>query len=483
MFDRNLRECLTFDDVMLVPAYSEVLPAEADVRSRLTRTIELNIPIVSAAMDSVTEARSAVTMARQGGIGIIHKNLGIAEQAHEVDRVKRAESGIIVNPVTVRPSQSLREALGVMRSNEVSGVPVVEGTTAVGILTSRDIRFEKNLDQPVSALMTTELVTVSPGCKPDEARQLLHKHRIEKLLVVEDGKLVGLITIKDLLQAERNPLANKDERGRLRVGAALGPGSDRIQRAEALLEVGVDVLVIDTAHGHHKGVVDAVRDTKKRYPNVQVVGGNIATAEAAQALIDAGADAIKVGIGPGSICTTRIVAGIGVPQITAIADCVEVADRHGVPVIADGGIKYSGEVTKALAAGASCVMIGSLFAGTDEAPGELVLFQGRSYKVYRGMGSLGAMKKGSRDRYGQGGTADEKLVPEGIEGRVPHRGSLASILAQLVGGLRAGMGYTGSRTIADLRKDAKFIRISSAGLRESHVHDVIITEEAPNYRV
>jgi len=483
MFDRNLRECLTFDDVMLVPAYSEVLPAEADVRSRLTRTIELNIPIVSAAMDSVTEARSAVTMARQGGIGIIHKNLGIAEQAHEVDRVKRAESGIIVNPVTVRPSQSLREALGVMRSNEVSGVPVVEGSTAVGILTSRDIRFEKNLDQPVSALMTTELVTVSPGCKPDEARQLLHKHRIEKLLVVEDGKLVGLITIKDLLQAERNPLANKDERGRLRVGAALGPGADRIQRAEALLEVGVDVLVIDTAHGHHKGVVDAVRDTKKRYPNVQVVGGNIATAEAAQALIDAGADAIKVGIGPGSICTTRIVAGIGVPQITAIADCVEVADRHGVPVIADGGIKYSGEVTKALAAGASCVMIGSLFAGTDEAPGELVLFQGRSYKVYRGMGSLGAMKKGSRDRYGQGGTADEKLVPEGIEGRVPHRGSLASILAQLVGGLRAGMGYTGSRTIADLRKDAKFIRISSAGLRESHVHDVIITEEAPNYRV
>jgi IMP dehydrogenase len=483
MFDRNLRECLTFDDVMLVPAYSEVLPAEADVRSRLTRTIDLNIPIVSAAMDSVTEARSAIAMARQGGIGIIHKNLTIEDQAYQVDRVKRAESAIINNPVTARPSQSLREALEIMRSNEVSGVPVVEGTTAVGILTSRDIRFEKNLDQPVSALMTTELVTVAPGCSPDEARQLLHKHRIEKLLVVENGKLVGLITIKDLLQAERNPLANKDERSRLRVGAALGPGSDRVQRAEALLEVGVDVLVIDTAHGHHKGVVDAVRDTKKRYPNVQVVGGNIATAEAAQALIDAGADAIKVGIGPGSICTTRIVAGIGVPQITAIADCVEVADRHGVPVIADGGIKYSGEVTKALAAGASCVMIGSLFAGTDEAPGELVLFQGRSYKVYRGMGSLGAMKKGSRDRYGQGGTADEKLVPEGIEGRVPHRGSLASILSQLVGGLRAGMGYTGSRTIADLRKDAKFIRISSAGLRESHVHDVIITEEAPNYRV
>jgi IMP dehydrogenase len=483
MFDKNLRECLTFDDVMLVPAYSEVLPAEADVRSRLTRTIELNIPIVSAAMDSVTEARSAIAMARQGGIGIIHKNLGIEEQAHEVDRVKRAESGIIVNPVTVRPSQSLREALAVMHAHEISGVPVVEGSSAVGILTSRDIRFEKNLDQPVSALMTTALVTVSPGCSQDEARQLLHKHRIEKLLVVDGGKLVGLITIKDLLQAERNPLANKDERSRLRVGAALGPGADRLQRAEALLEVGVDVLVIDTAHGHHKGVIDAVRDTKRRFPNVQVIGGNIATADAAQALIDAGADAIKVGIGPGSICTTRIVAGIGVPQITAIADCVEVADRHGVPVIADGGIKYSGEVTKALAAGASCVMIGSLFAGTDEAPGELVLYQGRSYKVYRGMGSIGAMKKGSRDRYGQGGTADEKLVPEGIEGRVPHRGSLASILAQLVGGLRAGMGYTGSRTVAELRTSAKFIRISSAGLRESHVHDVIITEEAPNYRV
>jgi IMP dehydrogenase len=483
MFDRNLRECLTFDDVMLVPAYSEVLPAEADVRSRLTRTIELNIPIVSAAMDSVTEARTAVAMARQGGIGIIHKNLAIEDQANEVDRVKRAESGIILNPVTVRPSQSLREALGVMREQQISGVPVVEGTTAVGILTSRDIRFEKNLDQPVSALMTTQLVTVSPGCKAEEARELLHRHRIEKLLVVENGKLVGLITIKDLLQAERNPLANKDERGRLRVGAAIGPGADREARAEALLAVGVDVLIVDTAHGHHRGVIEAVRDTKKRYPNVQVVGGNIATADAASALIDAGADAIKVGIGPGSICTTRIVAGIGVPQITAIADCVEVADRHGIPVIADGGIKYSGEVVKALAAGASCVMIGSLFAGTDEAPGELVLYQGRSYKVYRGMGSLGAMKKGSRDRYGQGGTADEKLVPEGIEGRVPHRGSLASILAQLVGGLRAGMGYTGSRTVSDLKNGAKFIRISSAGLRESHVHDVIITEEAPNYRV
>ncbi len=483
MFDKNLRECLTFDDVMLVPAYSEVLPADVDVKTRLTRSIDINVPIVSAAMDSVTEARAAITMARQGGIGIIHKNLSIEQQAEEVDSVKRAESGIILNPVTVRPSQSLREAVGVMREHDVSGVPVVEGETPVGILTARDIRFEKNLDQPVSALMTTKLVSVTPGVKTDEARELLHRHRIEKLLVIDDGKLVGLITIKDLLQAERNPLAVKDERGRLRVGAAVGPGPDREKRTEALIEVGVDLIVIDTAHGHSKGVLDAVAATKKRFPKVELVAGNIATAEAARALIDAGVDAIKVGIGPGSICTTRIVAGIGVPQITAIADCAEVADRADVPVIADGGIKYSGEVTKAIAAGASCVMIGSLFAGTDEAPGELVLYQGRSYKAYRGMGSLGAMKRGSRDRYGQAGTADEKLVPEGIEGRVPHRGSLASIISQLVGGLRAGMGYTGSRTISELRKNGHFIRITGNGLRESHVHDVIITEEAPNYHV
>jgi IMP dehydrogenase len=483
MFDRNIRECLTFDDVMLVPAYSEVLPADVDVKTRLTKKLELNIPIVSAAMDTVTEARAAITMARLGGIGIIHKNLSPSAQAHEVDRVKRAESGIILNPVTVRPSQSLREALGVMRSHEVSGVPVVEGDSPVGILTARDIRFEKNLDQPVSALMTTELVSVNSGCTPDAARELLHKHRIEKLLVVEQGKLVGLITIKDLLQAERNPLAVKDERKRLRVGAAIGPGSDRLERTEKLIEAGVDVIVVDTAHGHTKGVIDAVRDTKKRWPNQEVIAGNIATAEGAQALIDVGADAVKVGIGPGSICTTRIVAGVGVPQISAIADCVEIAERNGVPVIADGGIKYSGEVTKAIAAGASTVMIGSLFAGTDEAPGELVLYQGRSYKVYRGMGSLGAMKKGSKDRYGQGGTADEKLVPEGIEGRVPHRGSLWSVTDQLVGGLRSGMGYTGSRTIQELRNNAKFVRITGQGLRESHVHDVIITEEAPNYRV
>jgi IMP dehydrogenase len=482
MFDRDLRECLTFDDVMLVPAYSEVLPAEADVRTRLTRGIQLNIPIVSAAMDSVTEARAAIAMAREGGIGIIHKNLSIQAQAHEVDRVKRAESGIILDPVTVRPSQSLREALAVMKEHDVSGVPVVEGEHPVGILTARDIRFEKNLDQPVSALMTTELVTVPPGCKAEEARELLHKHRIEKLLVVDDNRLVGLITIKDLLQAERNPLAVKDDRGRLRVGAAIGPGADRVPRAEALIAADVDVLVIDTAHGHHKNVIEATKELRLRYPTVQLVAGNVATADAARALIDAGADAIKVGIGPGSICTTRIIAGVGVPQVTAIADCVAVADTHDVPVIADGGIKYSGEVAKAIAAGASTVMIGSLFAGTDEAPGELVLYQGRSYKVYRGMGSIGAMKQGSKDRYGQGGTADEKLVPEGIEGRVPHRGSIGSIVSQLVGGLRSGMGYTGSHTIQELRTRTKFVRITGQGLRESHVHDVIITEEAPNYR-
>jgi IMP dehydrogenase len=466
---------------MLIPAYSEVLPADVDVKTRFTRSIDLNVPIVSAAMDSVTEARAAISMAREGGIGVVHKNLPIAQQAEEVDRVKRAESGIILNPITVRPSQSLREAVAVMRQHDVSGVPVVEGDTPVGILTARDIRFEKNLDQPVSALMTTKLVTVNQTVKAEEAKELLHRHRIEKLLVVEGGKLVGLVTIKDLLQAERHPFAVKDERGRLRVAAAVGPGADRIARTEALVEVGVDVIVVDTAHGHSRGVIDAVRDTKKRFPNVELVAGNIATADAARALIDAGADAIKVGIGPGSICTTRIVAGIGVPQITAIADCAEVADKADIPVIADGGIKYSGEVTKALAAGASSVMIGSLFAGTDEAPGELVLYQGRSYKVYRGMGSIGAMKRGSKDRYGQAGAADEKLVPEGIEGRVPHRGSLASIVSQLVGGLRAGMGYTGAKTIAELKKNGRFIRITSQGLRESHVHDVMISEEAPNY--
>jgi len=481
MLDDKLRDCLTFDDVLLVPAYSEVLPNQVETKSRLARGLELNIPLVSAAMDSVTEARTAICMAREGGLGIIHKNLPIAAQAREVEKVKRAESGMIVGPVTVRPTQSLRAALEVMREHDISGVPVTEGDQPVGILTARDIRFESNLDQPVAALMTQQLVTVPPGVNVDEAKKLLHKHRIEKLLVVEDGKLVGLITIKDILQADRYPTAVKDEKRRLKVGAAIGPGPDRHERTAALVAAGVDVLVVDTAHGHTKGVIDAVRATKKEFSGVCVIAGNVATAEATEALIDAGVDGVKVGIGPGSICTTRVVAGIGVPQISAVSDCARVADRFDVPIIADGGVKHSGDITKAIAAGASAVMIGSLFAGTDESPGDLVLFQGRSYKVYRGMGSLGAMKKGSKDRYAQGGTADEKLVPEGIEGRVPHRGSLASILYQMVGGLRSGMGYTGCKTIQELRTKAKFIRITSQGLRESHVHDVIITEEAPNY--
>ena len=480
MLDEPLRESLTFDDVLLLPAYSNVLPKDVDTRTRLTRRIELTIPLLSAAMDSVTEARAAITMAREGGLGILHKNLSPDDQAREVLRVKRAESGMVFAPVTIGPAESLRDALAIMREHGISGLPVVEGETPVGILTARDIRFERNLDQPVSALMTKELVTVPPGVAPDRAKELLHEHRIEKLLVVEDGKLVGLITIKDILQTDRNPLAVKDTKGRLRVGAAIGPGPDRDERADALVNAGVDVIVIDTAHGHSLGVIEAVRAPKKRHPSIPVIAGNVATGAATEALIEAGVDAVKVGIGPGSICTTRVVAGIGVPQIYAVSDCARVADRHDIPIIADGGIKHSGDITKAIAAGASSVMIGSLFAGTDESPGDLVLYQGRSYKAYRGMGSIGAMKKGSKDRYGQGGTADEKLVPEGIEGRVPHRGSLGSILHQMIGGLRSGMGYTGSRTIKDLR-NAKFIRVTSQGLRESHVHDVIITEEAPNY--
>ena len=478
-----LRDCLTFDDVLLVPGYSDVLPRDVSTRSRLCRGLDLEIPLVSAAMDSVTEARAAVTMARQGGLGIIHKNLSPEDQAREVEKVKRAESGMVASPITVRATTLLREALHIMHEHDISGVPVTDGDRPVGILTARDIRFEQNLDQPVSALMTKELVTVSPGVSNERKKELLHKHRIEKLLVIdESGRLVGLITIKDILQADKNPLAVKDVLGRLKVGAAVGPGPDRQARVDALVLAGVDVIVVDTAHGHSRGVLDAVRHTKHQHPKIPIIAGNVATAEGTRALIEAGADGVKVGIGPGSICTTRVVAGVGVPQITAIADCVAAADPFDVPVIADGGVKFSGDVTKAIAAGASCVMIGSLFAGTDESPGDLVLYQGRSYKVYRGMGSLGAMKKGSKDRYGQGGTADEKLVPEGIEGRVPHRGSLASIIHQLVGGLRSGMGYTGSATIADLRKNATFVKITSQGLRESHVHDVIITEEAPNYR-
>ena len=485
VIEQRLPDALTFDDVLLLPGYSEFLPKDAVVRSRFTREIELTTPLVSSAMDTVTEWRTAVTMAREGGIGVIHKNLRPADQAREVLKVKRAESGMIVAPITIAPDIALAQALDVMRSNEISGLPVVDGDRLVGILTSRDVRFEKNLDQPVAKLMTKKLVTAPPGVSQDRAKELLHENRIEKLLVVSGtDTLVGLITIKDLLQAERFPDANKDELGRFRVAAAVGVGPDRKERLAALVDAGVDVIVIDTAHGHSKGVVDAVKETKQTYKDVQLVAGNIATGDAAQMLIDAGVDGLKVGIGPGSICTTRVVAGIGVPQITAITEVARVARPKGIPVIADGGIKFSGDVVKAIACGADSVMIGSLFAGTEESPGQRVLYQGRVYKSYRGMGSLGAMRQGSKDRYGQAEVEDSrKLVPEGIEGRVPYRGPLSSVIYQLVGGLRAGMGYTGCQTIPDLQTKAKFIRQSSQGLRESHVHDVVVTEEAPNYRV
>jgi len=485
VIEERLREALTFDDVLLVPGYADFLPREADVRTRLTRDLELHIPLVSAAMDTVTEWRTAVTMAREGGLGIVHKNFSPAGQAREIEKVKRAESGMIVDPITIGPGLPLHQALELMREHSISGLPVVEGKRPVGILTSRDVRFETNLDQPVSQLMTRQLVTVPPGVSQERARELLHKHRIEKLLVVDDdGDLVGLITIRDLLQAEKYPHAVKDSMGRLRVGAAVGVGPDREERVAALVGAGVDVLVIDTAHGHSKGVIDAVRETKRQYPDVQLVAGNIATAEATEMLIEAGADAVKVGIGPGSICTTRVVAGIGVPQVTAIQDCAQVARAKGVPIIADGGVKFSGDVVKAIACGASAVMLGSLFAGTDESPGQLVLYQGRTYKSYRGMGSIGAMREGSKDRYSQADVEDSrKLVPEGIEGRVPYRGPLSRVVYQLVGGLRAGMGYTGCRDIEALQTRATMIRQTSQGLRESHVHDVMVTEEAPNYRV
>ncbi|GAB4204203.1 MAG: IMP dehydrogenase [Sandaracinaceae bacterium] len=485
MIEEHPRMALTFDDVLLLPGYSDFLPADADVRTRVTRELRLNIPFLSSAMDTVTEWRTAVTMAREGGLGVIHKNLSPEDQAREVLKVKRAESGMILDPVTIEPTRSLREAFEIMRKHDISGLPVVDQGKLVGILTSRDVRFEKNISQPVERLMTKELVTVPMGVSQDRARELLHEHRIEKLLVTdEQGALVGLITIKDLLQADRYPNAVKDGKGRLRVAAAIGVGPDRAERAAALAAAGVDILVIDTAHGHSKGVIDAVRSTKHEHPHVQLVAGNVATAEATEALIDAGVDAVKVGIGPGSICTTRIVAGVGVPQFTAIADCARVASKRDVPIIADGGIKFSGDVVKAIAAGAESVMIGSLFAGTDETPGQVVLYQGRSYKQYRGMGSLGAMRKGSKDRYAQADVEDAgKLVPEGIEGRVPARGPLSNVVYQLVGGLRAGMGYTGCRTIGELRTKAKLVRQTAQGLRESHVHDVVVTEEAPNYRV
>ena len=481
----EIREALTFDDVLLVPAASEVMPSEVDLCTQFTNEIELNTPLVAAAMDTVTEHETAICMARNGGIGIIHKNLSVADQAAEVDKVKRSESGMIVDPITMRPEQPIREALEVMSRFRISGVPVTRDGKAVGILTNRDLRFVKDVTAEISTVMTTQnLVTVPPGTTMERAQELLHEHRIEKLLVVnEAGKLCGLITIKDIEKTKRYPDACKDDLGRLRCGAAIGTSHDRFERAQALVDAGVDVVVVDTAHGHSAGVLAVVRELKNLFPTLSLVGGNVATAEGAEALIKAGVSGVKVGIGPGSICTTRLVAGVGVPQFTAIRDASEVAARFGIPVIGDGGIKYSGDVVKGLAVGAATIMIGSLFAGTDEAPGEIVLFQGRSYKVYRGMGSLGAMAEGSRDRYFQSEIDDDKLIPEGIEGRVPYRGSLSQTLHQLYGGLRSGMGYCGAANLDDLRRGSQFVRISSAGLHEGHVHDVIVTKEAPNYRV
>jgi IMP dehydrogenase len=487
MNDQRIREGLTFDDVLLTPAASDVLPSQVDLTTQLTREIPLHIPLVSAAMDTVTEHETAICMAQNGGIGIIHRNLPLEAQAGEVDKVKRSESGMIVDPITMQPENRIQEALDVMARYRISGVPITQGDgRAVGILTNRDLRFVKDPSMPISSVMTSEdLVTVPPGTTLERAKELLHAHRIEKLLVVdEQGQLRGLITIKDIEKSERYPDASKDALGRLRCGAAVGSGADRLERAQALVDSGVDVIVVDTAHGHSSGVLDAIRELHGTFPDLPLVGGNVATAEGAEALIKAGVSGVKVGVGPGSICTTRIIAGVGVPQLTAILEAAETANRAGIPVIADGGVKYSGDVVKALAAGAQVVMIGSLFAGTDESPGEVVLYQGRSYKVYRGMGSLGAMALGSRDRYFQSDVEDErKLVPEGIEGRVPYRGSLGNNVHQLLGGLRAGMGYCGAPTLAELRSGARFVRISNAGLQESHVHDVIVTKEAPNYRI
>jgi len=482
----QIREALTFDDVLLTPARSEVLPSQTDTRTHLTRSIELGIPLISAAMDTVTEAALAIAMAQAGGLGVIHKNLSIAEQAGEVRKVKKFESGMVVNPVTIHPEATLADALKLMADHKISGIPVVERGSGklAGIVTNRDVRFATDPKQRIAELMTREeLVTVREGVAMGEAKRLLHKHRIEKLLVVDgDFRCVGLITVKDIEKAQTYPHACKDEKGRLRVGAAVGVGKAGIERAEALFDAGVDLLVVDTAHGHSEGVLATVAEVRKLSNYSQLLAGNVATSDGAKALIDAGADAVKVGIGPGSICTTRVVAGVGVPQLTAIVDAAEACRKQGVPVISDGGIKTSGDLAKALAGGADCAMIGSLFAGTDESPGEVYLYQGRSYKAYRGMGSLGAMARGSADRYFQAEVADAlKLVPEGIEGRVPYRGPVATIVHQLVGGLRSALGYTGSRSIADLQKNAKFVRITGAGLRESHVHDVAITREAPNY--
>jgi IMP dehydrogenase len=486
LLDGPLREALTFDDVLLLPAESEVVPKDVDVRSHLTASITLAIPILSSAMDTVTEAPTAICMAREGGLGVIHKNMTIDEQALEVTKVKKAETGVVIDPVTIDPDQKLFAALELMRRHDISGLPVVgRDGRPVGILTNRDVRFERNLDQLVRNVMTTNLITAHEGMSLEGSKELLHKNRIEKLLVVDAaGKLRGLITIKDIEKAQQHPYAAKDELGRLRVGAAVGTGADTMARVAALFHAGADVICIDTAHGHSKAVIEAVAEIRKAFPKAQLIAGNVATAEGALALAKAGADAVKVGMGPGSICTTRVVAGIGVPQVTAVSDCAKALAKTDVRIVSDGGIKYSGDVVKAIAAGAHTVMIGGLFAGTDEAPGEIILYQGRSYKLYRGMGSVAAMRAGSRDRYFQTEISTEaKLVPEGIEGRVPYRGSLSQSLYQLIGGLRSGMGYCGCRSLDELRTKARFIKITSSGLRESHVHDVIITKEAPNYRV
>ncbi|HEX8948120.1 MAG TPA: IMP dehydrogenase [Dissulfurispiraceae bacterium] len=484
MLQDKLPVGLTFDDVLLLPSKSDVLPRDVDVSTKLTRNIKLNIPIISAAMDTVTDARLAISMAREGGLGILHRALAPEKQALEVDKVKKSESGMIVDPVTIAPDALIAEALDLMEQYRISGVPVTLKGKLVGILTNRDLRFETNFKKKVSEVMTKErLITAPVGTTLEKAKKLLHEYKIEKLPIVDDEfNLKGLITIKDIEKRKKYPNACKDRMGRLRVGAAVGTGEDVLHRAELLIKAGVDIIAIDTAHGHSHAVINTLKELKKKF-DIDIIAGNVATSEGANDLIRAGADAIKVGIGPGSICTTRIVAGAGVPQLTAIRDCYAVASKSDIPVIADGGIKYSGDVTKAIAAGAHCVMVGSLFAGTAESPGEIILYQGRSYKVYRGMGSLGAMEQGAKDRYGQQGVEKEKLVPEGVEGRVPYKGPLAQSIHQLVGGLRSGMGYCGCRTLEEMRENARFVQITNAGLRESHVHDVIITKEAPNYRI
>jgi IMP dehydrogenase len=484
MADMTIEEALTFDDVLLVPSFSDVIPKDVDVSTRLTKRISLNIPLISAAMDTVTEAQTSISLAQEGGMGIIHRNMSIHSQAQEVDKVKKSESGMIVDPTTIGPDRPISDVMELMKTYRISGVPVIKDDRLVGIVTNRDLRFETHLDKKVSEVMTKEnLVTVSGGITLEESKKLLHEHRIEKLLVVDEkGRLQGLITIKDIEKVRKYPKACKDTLGRLRVGAAVGTGRDMEERTSALLKAGADVIVIDTAHGHSKGVIGAVERLKQTFGQIELVAGNVATGRGAEALIKAGVDGVKVGVGPGSICTTRIIAGVGVPQVTAIMKCRAISEKAGVPLIADGGIKFSGDITKAIAAGAHSVMIGGLFAGTEESPGETIFFQGRSYKVYRGMGSLEAMKKGSKDRYYQEDlTDDSKLVPEGIVGRVPHKGLLSASVYQLIGGLKAGMGYVGCGSIDALRKNARFIRITSSGLKESHAHDVIITKEAPNY--